>query len=87
MAKIVIIGAGSFVFARGLITDLVLYPQPGLGDSTLALMDIDKDRLDLMTAFARKIVEQNHSKIKVESSTNRKEVLEGADYVIVSIRA
>jgi alpha-galactosidase len=87
MAKIVIIGAGSFVFARGLITDQVLYPQPGLGDSTLALMDIDKDRLDLMTAFARKIVEQNHSKIKVESSTNRKEVLEGADYVIVSIRA
>jgi len=87
MAKIVIIGACSFVFARGLITDLVLYPQPGLGDSTLALMDIDKDRLDLMTAFARKIVEQNHSKIKVESSTNRKEVLEGADYVIVSIRA
>ena len=87
MAKIVIIGAGSFVFARGLITDLVLYPQPGLGDSTLALMDIDKDRLDLMTAFARKIVEQNHSKIKVESSTNRKEVLEGADSVIVSIRA
>ena len=87
MAKIVIIGAGSFVFARGLITDLVLYPQPGLGDSTLALMDIDKDRLDLMTAFARKIVEQNKSTIKVEFSTNRKEVLEGADYVIVSIRA
>ena len=87
MAKIVIIGAGSYVFARGLITDLVLYPEPGLGDSTLALVDIDKERLDLITAFAKEIVKQNKSHIKVESSMDRREVLEGADYVIVSIRA
>jgi alpha-galactosidase len=45
MAKIVLVGAGSWVFGRDLITDIVSYPE--LRDSTLALVDIDKERLDL----------------------------------------
>ena len=85
MAKIVLIGAGSYVFARDIITDILLYPK--LRDSSIALVDIDKERLDIMTAFAKRLVEQQGFKTQIESTTNRREVLAGADYVIIAIRA
>jgi len=49
-------------------------------------MDIDKERLDLITDFAKKLVNQHGFKTIVESTTERRVALEGADYVIVSIR-
>ncbi len=85
MTKIVLIGAGSWVFGRDLITDIVSYPE--LRDSTLALVDIDKERLDLATAFATKLVKQHGFSIKIESTTNCREALAGANYVVISIRA
>jgi alpha-galactosidase len=84
MAKIVLIGAGSYVFGRDFIADVMIFPK--LGDSTLMLMDIDKERLDLATAFANKMVEQNKLQLKIKSTTDRKEAVDGADYVITSIR-
>jgi alpha-galactosidase len=85
MAKIVLIGAGSHAFSRHLIPDILWYPE--LRDSTISLMDVNKDSLNLMTAFARKIVEQHRFNTKIEATTNRREALNGADYVIVSIEA
>ena len=84
MVKIVIIGARSHVFSRRLITDILSYPE--LRDSTISLMDIDQERLDLITAFAKRLVEQYGFKTRIESTMNRRVTLEGADYVIVSIR-
>jgi len=85
MAKIVLIGAGSHVFTRHLITDVLSYPE--LRDSTtITLMDIEKEPLDLSVAFAKNLVEQHGFKTLIESTTNRREALEGADYVIVTIR-
>ena len=52
MAKIVLVGAGSYVFARDIITDVLLCPS--LRDSSISLVDIDPERLDMMTAFTRK---------------------------------
>jgi len=49
-------------------------------------MDIDKERLNLITAFARKLVSQHGFKTKIESTMDRRAALKGADYVIVSIR-
>ena len=85
MAKIVLVGAGSYVFGRDFIADIMLFPK--LAGSTLTLMDIDKERLDLAAAYARKLVEQNKLKLKIELTTDRREALDGADYVITSIRA
>jgi alpha-galactosidase len=85
MAKIVLIGAGSNKFAKDIITDILLYPE--LRDITFALVDIDKERLDLATAYIKRLVNQNGFKTLIESSTDRREVLEGANYVITSIRA
>jgi len=84
MAKIAIIGAGSHVFSIHLITDLLSYPE--LRDSTITLMDIDRERLELTTAFAKRLVEQHNLRTRVESTTDRRTALEGADYVTVSIR-
>jgi alpha-galactosidase len=84
MSKIVLIGAGSYVFGRDFIADVMIFPQ--LGESTLMLMDIDKERLDLATAYANKMVEQNKLHLKIKSTTDRKEAVDGADYVITSIR-
>ncbi|MDH5440217.1 MAG: alpha-glucosidase/alpha-galactosidase [Candidatus Bathyarchaeota archaeon] len=84
MAKIVIIGAGSQVFSRNLITDFLSYPE--LRNSTITLMDIDEERLNLITAFAKKLVTQHGFDTKVESTTDRQEALRDANYVIVSIR-
>ncbi len=84
MAKIVIIGAGSHVFSRRLITDIVSYPD--MRDSTISLMDIAQEPLDLITAYAQKLVKQHGFNTKIESTTDRRKALAGADYVIISIR-
>jgi alpha-galactosidase len=84
LAKIVIIGAGSHVFTKNLITDFLSYPD--LRDSTISLMDVDEGRLGLVTAFAEKLVSQHGFETRVESTTDRREALEGADYVVLSIR-
>ena len=85
MAKIVYIGAGSHKFAQNIITGILSYPE--LRDSILALMDVDKEQLDLNTAFTRKLVEQNGFNTRIELTANRREVLEGTDYVISTIVA
>ena len=47
MARIVFIGAGSAVFTRNLVADLITFP--GLTDTEVVLMDIDEERLDRVT--------------------------------------
>ena len=85
MLKIALIGVGSYVFGKDMISDLLLYPD--FEGSTLTLMDIDKARLDLATAYARKLVEQQGAHLKIESTLDRREAVDGADYVIISIRS
>lgn len=84
MIKTVLIGAGSHVFSRRLITDILSYPQ--LQSSTITLMDIDQGRLDLITTFAKKLVGQWGFSTRIEATTDRRKALEGADYVVTSIR-
>ena len=84
MAKIVLIGAGSHVFSKHLVTDILTYPE--LRDSTITLMDIAAEPLVLITDYARKIVEQNGFTTRIESTTNRQEALDGADYVLTTIK-
>jgi len=82
--KIAMIGAGSVVFARNLILDILSFPA--LRDCTISLMDIDPDRLDLITQLAEKNVADNNLSTVIESTTDREECLEDADYVIVMIQ-
>jgi alpha-galactosidase len=82
--KVAFIGAGSVVFARNLICDILSFEE--LRDCTISLMDIDKSRLDTIAALADKIVTDNGLPTQVEATTDRRRALDGADYVIIMIQ-
>ncbi|MFH1006579.1 MAG: alpha-galactosidase [Candidatus Latescibacterota bacterium] len=85
MARIAFIGAGSIGFTRGLVRDLLTFPL--LEDATLALMDVDEDRLDFAQRAVQRIVDEGKYPAKVEATLNRREALEGADAVLCTILA
>jgi len=84
MAKIAFIGAGSVVFAKNLICDIL--QNPTLADSTICLMDIDPARLKVADILARKVVAQLGVKAQVESTLDLKKACTGARYVITMIQ-
>jgi alpha-galactosidase len=83
MTKIAFIGAGSLGFTRELVRDLLTFPL--LQDATLALMDIDAERLDFAYKAVRRIIELGNYPAKVEATMNRREALKGADAVLCTI--
>ncbi len=83
MPKIVFIGAGSFGFTRGLVRDILTFPL--LRNSELALVDINKERLNFARRACEKIVALGNYPARVTATTNRRKVLKGADAVCVTI--
>ena len=83
MPKVMMVGAGSAVFARQIITDILAVD--GLDRGTFALVDIDPIRLDLARRIAERLVELSGKSWTVEASTERVDVLKGTDYVVNSI--
>lgn len=81
--KIAFIGAGSFGFTRILINDLLTFPA--FADCTLALMDIDDERLSFARQAAEKIVAAGKLPVKIIATKNRLEALEGADGIVCTI--
>jgi alpha-galactosidase len=83
MKKIAFIGAGSFGFTRCLVRDILSFPA--LADSTIALMDIDSERLTYIKKAVDKIVAAGNYPAQVIACTSRAEALEGADGVVCTI--
>ena len=83
MPRIAFIGAGSLTFSRTLMIDILSFPE--LRESTFALMDIDTKRLDYTRRVAERIVREGGFAAQVEATTDRREALRGADYVITMI--
>ncbi len=83
MPKVAIIGAGSTVFARQLMTDLLATPT--LDSGTFALVDTAPERLELAHQIAEKLIAASGKSWTVEASTDRQKVLPGCDYVISTI--
>jgi alpha-galactosidase len=81
--KIALIGAGSTVFARQLITDVLC--TPGLETGTFALVDIDPRRLELAHRIGEMLVRESGRSWRVEATTKREKALPGCHYVINSI--
>ena len=80
MTKITFIGAGSTVFAKNLLGDILSFPE--LADSTISLMDIDPIRLKTSEVVAHKIAEFFGASPKIEATLDRRQALDGADYAI-----
>jgi len=81
MAKIAFIGAGSTVFAKNLLGDILSFPE--LAQSTISLMDIDEARLNTTRLVAERIARAAGAHPKIETHTDRRAALEGADYAII----
>ncbi len=82
--RVVFIGAGSVVFTRNLTRDLLTFPE--LQDSEIVLMDIDADRLLRAEKLVSRMVETAKSSTRVVATTDRRQALKGADYVVVTIQ-
>ncbi|MCB9136343.1 MAG: alpha-glucosidase/alpha-galactosidase [Anaerolineales bacterium] len=80
MPKITFIGAGSTVFAKNLLGDILSFPE--LADSTISLMDIDPERLRTSEIVAHKVAEFFGAHPKIETTLDRRQALDGADYAI-----
>ncbi len=80
MTKITFIGAGSTVFAKNLLGDILSFPE--LADSTISLMDIDPVRLKTSEIVAHKVSDFFDAKPKIEATLDRRVALAGADYAI-----
>ena len=83
MAKIAFIGAGSFGFTRTLVKDILTFEN--MADAELALMDIDPERLKFSKLACERIVREGNYPAKVTATLDRREALEGADAVLVTI--
>ena len=80
--KVVVLGAGSLFFGRQAIWQMV--HSPHLNTGTLALVDTDPERIDKMAKLAQMVIDHNGVPLKLEASTERKDVLADADFVVFS---
>lgn len=79
--KIVLIGAGSAMFTRGLVADLMRSGQ----ETDLALVDIDPEALEVGRRLAQKMIDARRAPITLSADVDRRAVLPGATVVICTV--
>jgi alpha-galactosidase len=84
MTKIAMIGAGSTVFMKNLVGDIL--HEPLLKNVEIALMDIDEQRLATSEIVAGKVAQAVGARPRISATTDRKRALEGADYIVTMLQ-
>jgi alpha-galactosidase len=79
--KLVLIGAGSAVFTRGLVADLIV----DSGEWDVALVDVDPQALGVAYGLAEKMVAARSAPVTLSRHLDRREALPGADFVVTTI--
>ena len=82
--KITLIGAGSVVFAKSLLGDILQFPE--LSGATICLMDLDPDRLKVAEVMTRKMIATLGVKAKVVATLNQRAAVRDARYVICTVQ-
>lgn len=82
--KIAMIGAGSVVFCKTLMSDIMA--TPALAGCEFALMSPTESKLRRMEAFGQRMLRDNDLSGSVWATTNRQEALKDADFVVVMIQ-
>lgn len=80
MPKITFVGAGSTVFAKNLLGDILSIPE--LSESEISLFDIDDERLHTSEIVAGKTAAAIGAMPTIKATTDRRVALDGADHVI-----
>src|SRR5262245_18264994 len=84
MPTIAFLGAGSVVFTRELLADILGYPE--LGGACIVLHDIEAEPLAAAQAVASHSAEQLGAAPRILSTTDRRTALDGADYVVNTVQ-
>jgi alpha-galactosidase len=84
MTRIAFVGAGSVEFTRDLLGDILTFPE--LSDATIALHDIDPERLETAEAMARWTAGELGAPATIEAHLDRRAALDGCDHVINMIQ-
>jgi alpha-galactosidase/6-phospho-beta-glucosidase family protein len=79
--KLVLIGAGSYVFAPTFLRDIVRHR---IAATEVLLVDLDAAMAELMAGFGRAVARAEGFDLKIASTTERRRALPGADYVVLS---
>jgi alpha-galactosidase len=79
--KVTFIGAGSSVFMKNIVGDVL--QRPALAGATIALMDINPTRLEESAVIAGKLIQTLGVPATVETFADQRRALEGADFVVV----
>lgn len=82
--KVAFIGAGSIGFTRGLLRDLLTVPE--FNNIEIAFCDINQHNLDMVTELCQRDIRENGLNIQIQPTTDRKEALKDAKYVLCTIR-
>jgi alpha-galactosidase len=82
--KIAFIGAGSLVFTRNLCNDVLMVPA--FQNCTIALMDVDAERLKFAEAMVRTLIERRGLQTSVQATLDRRDAIAGASYVITTFQ-
>ncbi len=80
MTKIAFLGAGSTVFAKNLLGDILHFPE--FANVEISLHDIDEQRLKTTEILAHRLAGALNVQPKISASTDRRASIEGADYAI-----
>jgi alpha-galactosidase len=83
--KIAMIGAGSVVFCKTLAHDVLA--TPALAGCEIALMSPTEPKLRRMEAFLKRMIADNELPAKAWATTDRREAIRDADFVVVMIAA
>jgi alpha-galactosidase len=81
--RIVFIGAGSHIFTRRLVRDVLSFPR--LRDATIVLHDIDDARLAHAHFGVQRIIAAGQYKAQVTATTNLEQAITNADVVVTTI--
>lgn len=82
--KVAFIGAGGVGFTRTLLTDLLCVPE--FQQMDVSFTDISQHNLDMVTALCQRDIESNGLDIRIHATTDRREALRDANYVINAVR-
>ena len=82
--KIAMIGAGSIGFTRKLMHDILAVPE--LADTHFAFMDINASNLEMVMQLAQRDIDANGLPAAITPTTDRREAITDADYVISVVR-
>ena len=84
MTRIAFIGAGSTIFMKNIVGDVLHFPA--LEGATFALMDINEQRLEESALVARKLIAASGRSAQIETTTDQRRALAGADFVVTAFQ-